>query len=250
MKILITGVSSGIGRELTKSLINDGHQVCGISRRKPLLNSLHQELNASRKFISYAGDISEGGFWNRCSKFLSQNKFIPDVVVMNAAILQDDLHPLDINSTRQMINTNFLGVLDGVANLMPFVKPKTQFIAISSIAALRGSSVEGIGYAASKAALNTAFESLSLQYNKTYFFTTISLGPVQTGMTPFQHRQPPFSVTSHQVVKVIKHAMTEKAPYYYYPAIVFVAFRFMNLLPTPIYRACLRLIEKRHRNLV
>ena len=44
MKILITGTSSGIGRELARQLAEAGHQVWGIARRKDLLESLRHEL--------------------------------------------------------------------------------------------------------------------------------------------------------------------------------------------------------------
>jgi len=44
MKILITGASSGIGRELAKQLVKDGHVVWGVARRENLLNDLKKEL--------------------------------------------------------------------------------------------------------------------------------------------------------------------------------------------------------------
>lgn len=47
MNLLITGVSSGIGRALTESL-SSGHHIVGISRRNPAIPSIDwQELDLS-----------------------------------------------------------------------------------------------------------------------------------------------------------------------------------------------------------
>ena len=54
--VLITGVSSGIGKALTKLLLTKGFRVWGIARRKELLLELKKELH-SDKFIFTAADI-------------------------------------------------------------------------------------------------------------------------------------------------------------------------------------------------
>ena len=47
MQVFITGVSSGIGNALVKTLVSQGHEVWGIARREELLDKLHSELNGS-----------------------------------------------------------------------------------------------------------------------------------------------------------------------------------------------------------
>ncbi len=48
--VLVTGVSSGIGRILTKKLIDQGFRVWGIARREDLLKSLKKELRSKNFF--------------------------------------------------------------------------------------------------------------------------------------------------------------------------------------------------------
>jgi len=47
-RVLITGVSSGIGRELTKQLVVEGDSVWGVARRKELLINLKKELKGAK----------------------------------------------------------------------------------------------------------------------------------------------------------------------------------------------------------
>ena len=57
MNILITGVSSGLGKELSKQLLANGNLVWGLSRKG--MNSLAiQDLAVNKKFIYSQCDIS------------------------------------------------------------------------------------------------------------------------------------------------------------------------------------------------
>ena len=44
-KIILTGAASGVGKELTKLLLNDGATVVGIDVNEENLNTLKEELN-------------------------------------------------------------------------------------------------------------------------------------------------------------------------------------------------------------
>jgi short-subunit dehydrogenase len=50
---VITGASEGIGRSLTKLLVNLGWEVVGISRNKKRLNELDKELSNSNGLFKY-----------------------------------------------------------------------------------------------------------------------------------------------------------------------------------------------------
>lgn len=230
-KILVTGVSRGIGKELAESLVKDGHKILGVSRTSGVKIDLSRE-GSSKKLLTA----------------LKRKKFKPTIVIFNAAILENDLNPkLDSTITRRMFSTNFFSVLESLEALIGYVSKNCHFIAISSVAALRGSSVEGIGYAASKAALSVAFEALHQKYKKEkYEFTTIYLGPVKGGMSPFQSKAS-FLLTTEQVVDLIKRAIKEKGSAYYSPFILFLGFRVLRLLPTSLGSHILSAIESVHK---
>lgn len=251
-KILITGISSGIGRELIKKLIGDGHSVFGLARRKALLATLEKEVGKPKKLKTLALDVSAPRSIEKLLEILRKEKFVPGVVIFNAAILENDLAPeFNPAKTRKMFSINFFSVMDYLRYLLPFVQKKTHFIAVSSVAALRGSSVEGIGYAASKAALSTAFEAFHQKYKKdgSYHFTNVYFGPVRTGMSPFVVNTP-FQLKTEDAVSLIIKAIEEKKPAYYAPFILFFFFRLIRLLPVEIGSSIFTLIEKIHKKYV
>lgn len=248
-KFLITGVSSGIGRALTKRLISNGAIVWGIARREKLLKSLSREVN-SKKFIYSVVDQSRDNDWKTLLKQFGKRKFIPDIIVFNAAVSENDLKDgINLMTLEKMIKVNFLGVISGIHNIIPIVKPKVQFIAISTFSALKGSGTEGIGYASSKAALSIAFESLYQKYKKKgIIFKTIFFGPINSGMGPFR-KSSPFILSEKSAVDFIIDAVKKKNSHHYHPKIIFFVFRIIRLLPSEFYFKILSIMESVHMQL-
>ncbi|MBI5621179.1 SDR family NAD(P)-dependent oxidoreductase [Candidatus Gottesmanbacteria bacterium] len=238
LKILVTGVSSGIGRALTKELVTRNHNVWGVARRKDLLRSLAKELGGDPNLTTSSLDISNERGWRELVKQLTKEDFIPDVIIFNAGIWEKDLQrDFPIKSTAAMMDTNFYGALRGVYLLLPFVKTGTQFIAISSLSAFHGSGKEGVGYAASKAALSVAFESLYYRYKTRFLFKTIFLGPIDVGRIPL------FSTSKQQAVDGIMRAIDSNKILFYQPGLIFFLFRFAKLLPFDVYSALFLKLE-------
>ena len=129
--VLITGVSSGIGKALTKLLLTKGFRVWGIARRKELLLELKKELH-SDKFIFTAADIKAENFWENLIKEFNKKNFIPQEVVFNAAVNENDLvDGINLEKTREMMEVNFFSILRGVEIIIKNYPKKLHFIAIS-----------------------------------------------------------------------------------------------------------------------
>ncbi len=232
-KVLITGVSSGIGRELVKDLSSKGYIVIGIARRKDLLESLEEELSKSASFTYITADLANEKTWEVIIETLKRKRYIPDVVIFNAATWEKKfVTEFSYESLERMHKVNFLSVMKGLSLLFPYCKKrKTHFIAISTLSALWGSAEEGIGYPASKAALTNAFEGLYQKFRKTNFiFTTISLGPIKMSSNSFKLFRP-FQISSKDAVNLIEKGIREKKPAYSSPALLFWFFGFLRLLP-------------------
>lgn len=248
-KYLITGTSSGIGRALAESLVFEGNSVWGVARRSDLLSLLKKEINNSSKFQFSSLDLSQPKAWIKLISSMKRKKFFPDVVIFNAAITASDFEKeFDTSITKKILAINFIGILDGVQSLLGYLKKGSQLVAISSSSSLKGSRVEGVGYAASKAALSIAFESLYLRFKGRYHFKTIYLGPVASGMGPFQ-KGVPFCMSEAGVVEKIKQSVEGDQMVYYYPGLLFFGLRFVKLLPPKIYFAALSVIDGMHRKL-
>ena len=185
MKVFITGVSSGIGRELAKELVCQGHSVWGMARRSQYLEELKKELGSGPFFYS-VGDVSLASDVESIAKELYRSNFLPDIVVLNAGVfLEDFAGQFDYEVYQRSFSVNLFGAINFVNKFADeFVKRgRGQFIAVSSTSAFRPDSLSA-GYSASKAALAMTFRSFNLRYQKDgIIFKTVFLGPVATAMS-------------------------------------------------------------------
>lgn len=247
MKIFITGVSSGIGRELAKELIRHGHEVWGVARRKELLERLANELGPVL-FFNNVCDVSDKNQVESVVENMRQKNFIPDVMILNAAVFKEDISDTYNHKIfEEAVKINLFGSLIWVgAFLGDFIKRGSgQFIAVSSTSALRPD-VARSSYSASKAALSMAFRSFSLRYKRVgVFFKVIYFGPVATDMSVHVKRDSFGNIISKKffvadpiyaaraIVQAIKGDKTE----YYYPYFVTLLFRLLNFLPDNFFAA-------------
>ncbi|OGM98186.1 MAG: hypothetical protein A2735_00565 [Candidatus Yanofskybacteria bacterium RIFCSPHIGHO2_01_FULL_41_21] len=218
MNICVTGASSGIGRELVKQLIKDGHIVWGIARRENLLEELKKELGSDSQFFYSVCDVSVQDDVLSVVHIMEQDGFILDAVIMGAGVFLNDISSgFDYKLFKKVIDTNLYGSLNFVDVFLPkFLKQGYgQFIAISSITALKPS-LRGVGYPASKSALGIAFRCLDLAYRKkNVIFSTIYLGPVATDMW---NAKKSFAVADKkQIASTVKHVLKTKKSVYYVP---------------------------------
>lgn len=186
MNVLITGASSGIGKELARRLVVNGHIVWGIARRKELLERLKNELH-SNLFLWSVCDTSNPNSVDESVRMMRERQFIPDAVVLNAAIVKDDTDPTTFyQNAVEVMRTNLEGPLLWVNSFLELFRKRNhgQFIAISSLFA-HWPDATSASYAASKAGLAMAIRSLQIRYAKEGIqFKTINLGPVSTAINP------------------------------------------------------------------
>ncbi|TDB65221.1 SDR family oxidoreductase [Arundinibacter roseus] len=153
--ILITGASSGIGLSTAQYLASKGHRVFGASRSQP--------ENVTFEWVCM--DVtSEESVKSAVQQILAQTSQI-DVLINNAGLgLAGPLEETTDELVNTVFNTNVLGVLRVCRSVIPiFRKQRHGFILnISSIASGMGLPFRGI-YTASKAALETMTESLSME---------------------------------------------------------------------------------------
>ena len=166
MNIIITGVTSGIGKELCKAYVNAGHCVFGIGRRKENLNSLREELKESTgNFIPYEFDLSElQKLPELTQKIQSEFNFI-NLFIANAGYsIKDNTLNLGLNEIHHNLKVNFLatlGILDAIKESLS--QNKGQVALISSF--LADVNLPGFtSYTISKKAIDLYHSSSYLEY--------------------------------------------------------------------------------------
>lgn len=166
MNFLVTGVSKGLGLEITKSLLNKGNTVYGISREQSEdLSSLANQNPLSFKWLSFdlrnSNDIKETIFKNWIGYKTALHGF-----VNNAALAYDDIITnIDIAPLEKMYRVNVFSPMlltkYAIRNML-LHNTKGSIVHLSSISVHTG--YKGLAmYASTKGALeafskNTARE--------------------------------------------------------------------------------------------
>lgn len=103
MKALITGASSGIGRDMAKILSSKGFDLILVGRNIEKLNELKEELNSDIKIIELDLSIAEN-----CQRLHDENPDI-DLLINNAGFGDcGDFSSTNLEKELNMINTNIV----------------------------------------------------------------------------------------------------------------------------------------------
>jgi len=176
---LITGGSRGIGRSISKHLINNkNHKIINLSK-----NGVSHHDNES--FKTYKCNIANIVKTKKLVENICKNEKI-DNVIFNAGITNDCFfHKMDIKQWCDTINTNYIslfGVLQPIVNQMR-KNNKGNIILISSV----NSNIPVLGqtnYSSSKNALIAFNRCLAIENsNKNIRSNVISPGYINTDMT-------------------------------------------------------------------
>ena len=171
--VVITGASSGIGKSITKILIEKySCTVIGIGRSKDKLLCVQKELGGLGNMFSYrAFDVSNRLSWEEFSKELVFTDKSIDILINNAGVLPpfDKAMNLSIDKIESTMNINFYGAVYGMRSLWDIIRKSkdASIINISSSASLCAMAGASI-YSASKSALRSFTESMQGEYKDMY----------------------------------------------------------------------------------
>ncbi len=159
---MVTGASSGLGRELVRQLVRDrGMTVLATARRLDRLESLAAECPPGR-ILTMAGDLADPGFrqalWERAEALPGG----VDLLVNNAGVGHySDLDGQDPEPIRRIIEVNLMALIDLSQKAARHMKARGagQILQISSVLGFVGIAESAV-YVASKHAVNGLVKSL------------------------------------------------------------------------------------------
>lgn len=157
MKVVITGASSGLGREVAKLFIKDGHDVTVCARRTELLEELAQNNgNVRSEYL----DVQSDDCATRLREILSHGGKTD--IYFHASGIGCHNRELDMQKELKVLDTNCIGFARCIDTAFNYFRENGggHIAAISSIAGTMGLGAAP-SYSASKAFCNTYLQSLA-----------------------------------------------------------------------------------------
>nr|WP_293845835.1 SDR family NAD(P)-dependent oxidoreductase [uncultured Arsenicibacter sp.] len=156
----VTGASKGLGLQLVRQLVRDGHQVAATSRNTRALTEAIGSHNGwlLPLTVNLADDSSVAAAMQEAHKTFGRL----DVIVNNAGYgIGGSIEELTDEETRAAFDVNVFGTLNVIRQAMPYLRQQQSghIINISSIAGFAGATGWSV-YAATKAAVNALSEVL------------------------------------------------------------------------------------------
>lgn len=244
MRALITGASSGIGKDLARILADKGYELILVARDEEKLKELKEELkNTEVKIISMDLSITEN-----CQKLYSENKNI-DLLINNAGFgdcgyfsqtsLEKELKMIDTNIVAYHILMKLYLIEMKKAN-------KGHILNVASIAGFMPGPLMSTYYA-TKGYIVRISEGIREELKKEKSNVKISVlcpGPVSTNFNKVANVK--FSIREANSHKVAKYAIEHLNKFYIVPGIDIKFAKFgAHLMPTSLISKITYMVQKR-----
>ncbi|MCQ2250924.1 MAG: SDR family NAD(P)-dependent oxidoreductase [Bacteroidales bacterium] len=209
MKVVITGASSGLGREVAKLFIKDGHKVTVCARRMELL----EELAAlSPEVTAQYLDIDSPDCEQKLQTILETGGKTD--LYFHASGIGCHNAELDPNLEQKVLNTNCIGFARCIDTAFNYFKANGggHIAAISSIAGTMGLGAAP-SYSASKAFNNTylqALAQLSTMTDAKVGITDIRPGFVKTALLDSKRNYPMLMSVEYAARRIYKAICRKK----------------------------------------
>ncbi len=183
MKILITGVSKGLGRVLAETYMAGGHQVIGCGRDPESILDLRFGCDESHRFDIV--DVAQANKVDVWFETVDASHGIPDLIINNAAIMNQprNLWEVPTKEFHQLIDVNVKGVFNVIRAFGPaMVKRGTGVIVNLSSGWGRTTSPQVAPYCASKFAVEGLSQALAAELPDPLACVPLNPGIIATAM--------------------------------------------------------------------
>ena len=227
MKILITGASRGIGKELVKRYLNKASVVYAVASDKNRLNELKK---ISNKIEIISLDLSN------LDEVRNRFKDIEglDLLIFNAAIsLPHSSNFPTFDDFKKSFDINLLSIHAILESQLPKMQKRKRgkIVFISSLASIVASPTS-IAYSSTKRALNSYAQSLrNLVKKDNIDVVNILPGFIKTDMTAKNNFYMPFLMDLDKGVDRIYNAIETSKKEYAFPKRFYYILKLFNLLP-------------------
>lgn len=233
---LITGAASGIGRQLALSLAAEGARIAAVDRQSDGLDRLSSDLKGKTIACAIA-DVTDRAAVHSAVTRLEEQVGPTDLLVASAGIgIETPAETFRAEDFIAQIQVNLIGVINTLDAVLPGMcqRRSGHIAALSSMASYRGLPHMG-GYCASKAGLNSLFDSLRVELRpKGIAVSTICPAWVRTPLTT------PLGLPNKEImevedaVRLILAALHARRPFLAFPSGKAWQARLLRHTPQPI----------------
>jgi len=160
---LVTGATSGIGKETTRTLAENGAKVFAVGRREELLQDLAESAGGG-EIVPVAGDLTSDSFRKDLARLVENDAGGLDVLVNAAGILEGgDWDATDLDAWDRTMDINLRSLFALTKEMLPLiVKVKGSIVNVSSVTGTRA--FPGVlAYCVSKAGVDQFTRCLALE---------------------------------------------------------------------------------------
>lgn len=229
MKILITGATSGIGRQVALDYADIGHQVWAVGRNGEALDELRsQGLQTGQVDLT---DRSASLDW-----FSTLDSI--DLAILNAGTCEYiDMPNFDSRLVQRVMRANVESLAISIEAVLPLLrKGSSPHLAVVGSSAAYLPLPRAEAYGSSKAAVAYMVETLRMPLSKEKI--TVSLicpGFVKTRLTDLNDFPMPFRITPEEASGYIRKGLDRKKAEIHFPKRFTYILKFLSYLPRPIW---------------
>lgn len=183
MKIIITGVTRGLGRALTEEFIRLGHTVIGCGRGSDGIFDLRMKHGAPHSFdVVDVSNDTKVGIWGARALAFGE---VPDLLINNAGVMNTPapLWKVPAEEFAKLVNVNITGVANVIREFAPaMIAAKRGVIVNLSSGWGRSVSPEVAPYCASKWAIEGLTKALAEELPRGMAAVPLNPGVIDTDM--------------------------------------------------------------------
>jgi NAD(P)-dependent dehydrogenase (short-subunit alcohol dehydrogenase family) len=181
--ILLTGASRGLGRAMAAGFVEAGHVVWGCCRSKEAVKELRWQWGPPHAFhnVDVANDAQVRD-WAATAK---TQKFVPDLVVNNAAVIAKNAHLWDVppGEFAQVVDVNIKGSYHVLRHFLPLMLPRKSGVIVNFSSGWgRSTSPDVAPYCASKWAIEGLSFALAQELPEGMASVPLNPGIINTDM--------------------------------------------------------------------
>jgi short-subunit dehydrogenase len=229
MRIVITGATSGIGRQLAEDYYNEGHEVWAIGRNETALAELqYMGLHTGRLDLTDRETVL--GWFKTLDSI--------DLAILNAGTCEYiDLPHFDSSLVQRVMRANVESFAISLEAVLPLLRRSRRghLAAVGSSAAYLPLP-RAEAYGASKAAIAYMVESLRLDLHRENIdVSLISPGFVKTPLTDLNDFPMPFRIDVAEASVRIRKGLAKRQREIHFPRRFTFILKLLSLLPGPVW---------------